>query len=123
VSRTDPRTSNDVAESRQATISGVVVLGLLKALARARVEPAPFCRALGLNVTFLEAPNARVSTGQVTRHLALPEQRARDPWIGLHAGEHDEPRSSLYYMIQSSARAMDCGARNVSAAFSSTRFG
>jgi AraC-like DNA-binding protein len=104
VSKTDPHVSNDIAESRQATIAGVVVLGLLKALERARVEPAPLCRAVGLDVTFLEAPNARVSTGLATRLLALAEQRARDPWIGLHAGEHDEPRSPLYYMIQSSAR-------------------
>jgi AraC-like DNA-binding protein len=96
--------SNDVAESRPATIAGIVVLGLLKALQRARVEPAPLCRALGLEMAFLEEPNTRVSTGVVTRLLALAEQRARDPWVGLHAGEHDEPRSPLYYMIQSSAR-------------------
>src|SRR5262245_15471572 len=107
VSRTDSHASNEVTESRQATIAGVVVLGLLKALERARVEPAPLCRTVGLNITFLEAPDARVSTGLVTRLLALAEQRARDPWIGLHAGEHDEPRSPLYYMIQSSARVAE----------------
>ncbi len=99
--------SNDVAESRPATVAGVVVLGLLKALQRARVEPAPLCRAVGLEMALLEEPNARVSTGLVTRLLALAEQRARDPWVGLHAGEHDEPRSPLYYMIQSSARVAE----------------
>jgi hypothetical protein len=31
----------------------------------------------------------------VTRLLALAEQRAGDPWIGLHAGEHAEPRGPL----------------------------
>jgi AraC-like DNA-binding protein len=107
VSKNGPRASNDAAESRQATIAGVVVLGLLKALEGARVEPAPLCRAVGLDVASLEAPNARASTGLVTRLLALAEQRARDPWIGLHAGEHDEPRSPLYYMIQSSARVAE----------------
>jgi AraC-like DNA-binding protein len=95
---------NDAAESRPATIAGIVVLGLLKALQRVRVEPAPLCRALGLEMASLEDPIARVSTGVVTRLLALAEQRAHDPWVGLHAGEHDEPRSPLYYMIQSSAR-------------------
>jgi AraC-like DNA-binding protein len=107
VIKTGPHVSNDAAASRQATTAGVVVLGLLKALARARVEPAPLCRAVGLDVGSLEAPDARVSTGLVARLLALAEQRARDPWIGLHAGEHDEPRSPLYYMIQSSARVAD----------------
>ena len=98
VIKTGPHVSNDAAASRQATTAGVVVLGLLKALARARVEPAPLCRAVGLDVGSLEAPDARVSTGLVARLLALAEQRARE-------------------------LRTDCGARNASAGFSSTRFG
>jgi AraC-like DNA-binding protein len=90
--------------SRQATIAGVVVLDLLKALQRVRVEPAPLCRAVGLDVTSLEDPNAHVPTGLVTRLLALAEHRARDPWVGLHAGEHAEPRGPLFYMMLSSPR-------------------
>ena len=100
---TDHDSSND-AVSRQATIAGVVVVELLKALQRVRVQPAPLCRAVGLDVTSLEDPNARVSTGLVTRLLELAEDRARDPWIGLHAGEHVEPSSPLFYLVQSSPR-------------------
>jgi AraC-like DNA-binding protein len=97
MSKADPHASNDVGDSRRATIAGVVVLGLLKALQSARVETAPLC----------EDPDARVSTGLVTRLFALAEQRARDPWIGLHAGEHDEPRSPLFHMLQSSPRVAE----------------
>jgi len=93
--------------SRQATIAGVAVLDLLRALQRSRVQPAPLCRAVGLDVTSLEDPNARVPTGLVTRLLALAEQRTRDPWIGLHAGEHAEPRGPIFYMLLSSPRVME----------------
>src|SRR5262245_22137954 len=96
-----------MATSRQATMAGVNVLDLLKALDRIRVPPAPLCRAVGLNVVSLEDPNARVPTELVIRLLALAEQRARDPWIGLHAGEHSEPRGPLFYMMLSSPRVVD----------------
>jgi AraC-like DNA-binding protein len=93
--------------SRQAMIAGVVVLDLLKALQRSRVQPAPLCRAIGLEVGSLEDPNARVPAGLVTRLLALAEQRSLDPWIGLHAGERAEPRGPLFYMMLSSPRLME----------------
>jgi AraC-like DNA-binding protein len=93
--------------ARHATIAGVVVLDLLKALQRVRVQPAPLCRAVGLDVSSLDDPNARVSTALVTRILALAEQRSLDPWIGLHAGEHAEPRGPLFYMLLSSPRVME----------------
>ena len=93
--------------SRQATIAGVVVLDLLKALQRSRVQPAPLCRAVGLDVASLDDPNARVATGLVTRLLALAEQRTLDPWIGLHAGEKAEPRGPIFYMLLSSPRVME----------------
>jgi Arabinose-binding domain of AraC transcription regulator, N-term len=104
IQRDNPLSKRAMTVSRQATIAGVVVLDLLKALQRVRVEPAPLCRAVGLDVTSLEDPNARVSTGLVTRLLALAEHRARDPWVGLHAGEHAEPRGPLFYMMLSSPR-------------------
>ena len=88
-------------------MAGVNVLDLVKALERIRVSPAPLCRAVGLNVASLEDPNARVPTELVTRLLALAEQRARDPWIGLHAGEHSDPRGPLFYMMLSSPRVVD----------------
>jgi Arabinose-binding domain of AraC transcription regulator, N-term len=96
-----------MSTSRQATMSGVAVLDLLKALRRVRVQPAPLCRVLGLNVTSLEDPDARVSTALVTRLLALAEHRARDPWVGLHAGEYAEPRGPLFYMMLSSPRVVE----------------
>jgi AraC-like DNA-binding protein len=96
-----------MATSRPATIAGVSVLDLLKALERVRVQPAPLCRAVGLDVASLEDPNARVPTGLVTRLLALAEHRARDPWIGLHAGERAEPRGPLFYLILSSPRVVE----------------
>src|SRR5262249_39804143 len=77
------------------------------ALQRSRVPSAPLCRAVGLDVASLEDPNARVPTGLVARLLALAEQRARDPWIGLHAGEHAEPRGPIFYMILSSPRVCE----------------
>lgn len=83
------------------------MLDLLKALQRIRVEPAPLCRAVGLDVPSLEDPNTRVSTRLVTRVLALAEQRARDAWIGLHAGERAEPRGPLFYMMLSSPRVLE----------------
>jgi AraC-like DNA-binding protein len=88
-------------------MAGAAVLDLLKAVQRARVQPAPLCRAVGLDVTSLEDPGARVSTRVVTRLLALAEQRARDPWIGLHSGEHAEPRGPIFYMMLSSPRVME----------------
>src|SRR5262249_18210665 len=36
--------------------------------------------------------------------LELAAHRARDPWVGLHAGEYAEPRGPLFYMILSSPR-------------------
>jgi AraC-like DNA-binding protein len=103
----NPLFKRAMATPRQATMGGVNVLDLLKALERVRVQPAPLCRAVGLDVASLEDPNARVSTGLVTRLLALAEQRARDPWIGLHAGERAEPRGPLFYMMLSSPRVVE----------------
>jgi AraC-like DNA-binding protein len=109
----DNRLSNPLMKSsRLATIAGVIVLELLKALQRVRVEPGPLCRAVGLDVKSLEDPNARVPTGLVTRLLALAEHRARDPWVGLHAGACTEPRGPLFYMLLSSPRVVE-GLRQV----------
>jgi hypothetical protein len=83
------------------------VLDLLKAVQRIRLQPAPLCRVVGLDLTSLEDSSARVSTKLVTRLLALAEERARDPWVGLHAGEHAEPRGPMFYMMLSSPRVMD----------------
>jgi AraC-like DNA-binding protein len=91
----------------QAVMAGAAVSDLLSAIQRVRVQPMPLCRAVGLDVTSLEASGARVSTSVVTRMLALAEQRARDPWIGLHAGEHAEPRGPMFYMLLSSPRVME----------------
>jgi hypothetical protein len=62
-------------------IAGAAVLDLLKAVQRVRVQPAPLCRAVGLDVTSLDDSGARVSTKLVTRLLALAEQRARTPGL------------------------------------------
>src|SRR5262249_17380585 len=43
---------------RQATMSGMAVLDLLKALRCARVQPEPLCRAVGLDVTSLDDSDA-----------------------------------------------------------------
>jgi AraC-like DNA-binding protein len=88
-------------------MAGAAVLDLLKAIQRVRVQPAPLCREVGLDVTSLEDSGARVSTKSVARLLALAEQSARDPWIGLHAGEHAEPRGPMFYMMLSSPRVME----------------
>jgi AraC-like DNA-binding protein len=103
----NPLFKHAMATSRQATISGVAVLDLLKALQRVRVQPGPLCRAVGLDVRSLEDPNARAPTGLVTRLLALAEHRAGDPWVGLHAGEHAEPRGPIFYMMLSSPRVVE----------------
>jgi Arabinose-binding domain of AraC transcription regulator, N-term/Rieske [2Fe-2S] domain len=62
------------------------------------------CRVVGLDTSSLEDRVARVSTRVVTRILALAEQLARDPWVGLHAGERAEPRGPVFYLILSSPR-------------------
>src|SRR5262249_23108911 len=43
-------------------------------------------------------------TRTVKRLLALAEQRSRDPWVGLHAGERAEPRGPVFYLMLSSSR-------------------
>ena len=101
-----------MAKPEQAKIAGMAVLDLLKALQHVQVQPAPLCRTVGLDVTSLEDPDARVPARLVTRLLALAEQRARDPWIGLHAGEYVQPRGPLFYMVLSSPRVVE-GLRRV----------
>ena len=101
-----------MAKPEQAKIAGMAVLDLLKALQHLRVQPASLCRTVGLDVTSLEDPDARVPARLVTRLLALAEQRARDPWIGLHAGEYVQPRGPLFYMVLSSPRVVE-GLRRV----------
>src|SRR6266540_1675388 len=92
---------------RQGTVGGVTVLDLVRALRHAGVPPTPLCRTVGLDVSSLEDPDARVATRTVTRLLALAEQRSRDPWIGLHAGERAEPRGPLLYLMFSSPRLVE----------------
>jgi hypothetical protein len=81
---------------RQTTVGGLPVLDLVRALRHVGVQPVPLCRAVGLDVSTLEDPDARVATRTVQRLLALAEKRSRDPWIGLHAGERAEPRGPLF---------------------------
>jgi AraC-like DNA-binding protein len=88
-------------------MAGVVVLELLKALERVGIGPAPLCRAVGIDVASLEDPYARVPTGLVVRLFALAEQHRHDAWVGLHAGEHVEPRGPLFYMMLSSPRVLE----------------
>jgi AraC-like DNA-binding protein len=90
--------------AEQATMAGVAVLDLLKALQRAGLGPALLCRAAGLSIASLEESDARVPTRLVTRLLDHAEERARDPLIGIHAGERSEPRGPLIYLVLSSAR-------------------
>ena len=61
IRRDNPLSKHAMTTSRQATIAGVVVLDLLKAPQRSRVQPAPLCRAVGLDVASLDDPNARVA--------------------------------------------------------------
>jgi AraC-like DNA-binding protein len=89
---------------RQSTVGGVPVLDLVRALRHAGVQPAPLCRAVELDLSSLEDPDARVATRTVKRLLALAEKRSHDPWIGLHAGERAEPRGPLFYLMLSSSR-------------------
>jgi hypothetical protein len=51
---------------RQATVGGAAVIDLLSALR----QPAPPCRAVGVDITSLEDPDARVPVRSLTR---LPE--------------------------------------------------
>jgi Arabinose-binding domain of AraC transcription regulator, N-term len=80
------------------------VLDLLKAAQRAGLGLALLCRAAGLSAASLEESDARVPTRLVTRVLDHAEERARDPLIGIHAGERSEPRGPLIYLVLSSAR-------------------
>jgi AraC-like DNA-binding protein len=93
--------------ARHGTVGGVTVLDLVRALRQAGVQPTPLCRMVGLDVSSLEDPDARVATRTVTRLLALAEQRSRDPWIGLHVGERAEPRGPLLYLMLSSPRLVE----------------
>jgi AraC-like DNA-binding protein len=89
--------------ARPATMAGVAVLDLLKALRHLGLSTPSLCRAVGLETGLLEEAPARVPTRTVTRLLALAAHRAKDPWIGLHAGARAQPRGPLFYLALSSS--------------------
>jgi AraC-like DNA-binding protein len=93
--------------ARSSTIGGIAVLDLLQALDRVGARQSVLRREIGLDVSSLEDADARVPTDAVVRMLALAANHARDPWIGLHAGERAEPRGPLFYLILASPRLVE----------------
>jgi AraC-like DNA-binding protein len=89
---------------RPTTVGVVQVLDLLAALSAMGLDGGPLCRAAGLSSSVLRDPAARVPATAVVRLLAEAERRTGDALIGLHAGEHADPRGPLAYLLLATPR-------------------
>lgn len=88
----------------EACVSGTDILDTLEALGRLGIEDRALCRAVRIDRAALGAPEARVPTGVMTGIFAEAERRARDPFVGLHAGALAAPSSPVPFLMLSSGR-------------------
>ena len=86
----------------QASVSGAEILDLLEALGRLGLAERTLCRAVGIDRSALESPEARIPSGVMTAIFAEAERRTRDGSVGLHAGAHAAPSSPVSYLLLSS---------------------
>src|SRR5262245_47265287 len=97
----------------QPSVGLVNLLDLLTALKSLRVPQQSLCSEIGLSasalrtMTTLRDPAARVPAAIMLNLLAAAERYTRDPLIGIHLGEHAEPRGPLSYLTMSSPRLGD----------------
>jgi AraC-like DNA-binding protein len=89
---------------QQSTVGGLQVTDACDAIAALGVDRDALCRDAGLDPAALPSATARVPLRRLVALFAAAEARTGDPLIGLHAGEHVEPRSPLAYLLMSSAR-------------------
>ena len=80
---------------RESTVGALQIADLLTALGDLGLEPASLCRAAGLEPSALNDPAARVSARVVVGLFSEAERRCGDRFVGLHAGQHAEPRGAL----------------------------
>src|SRR5215470_16347793 len=93
-----------------ATVGGRQVLDGLEALRATGADVEALCRTIGLDVAAIGDDTTRVPGSQLAALFAEAERQTGDPLVGLHAGEHAEPRGALAYFLLSSPR-LDEGIR------------
>ena len=96
----------------RSTVGTLQVVDLLTALRVLGLNTTDLCRRVGLRASLLQDPTASVPARVVVDLLAVAARRSGDPLVGLHAGEHTQPRGPLYYLVMSSPQLGD-GLRQV----------
>lgn len=94
-------------KSPPSTVGGIQVLDVLDALGRIGVDRNRVCARAGVDLDALARPEVRVPTATVTTLFIEAERMTGDPFVGLHAGEHADPRGPLIYLVMSSRRLED----------------
>lgn len=89
------------------TIGGIQTLDLLRALERIGADRERLCRAVGLDPSTLDAPEARVPTEVVIALFHEAERLGGDALVGLHAGSCSEPGGFTGYLLLSRDRLID----------------
>ena len=95
------RAAMSVRDARSATVGGLQTLDLLAALAQLGLDRDQLCHAAGVDRQALEMPDSRIPTAQFVAILQEAERLRRDPFIGMHAGDHCEPRGPVAYLLMS----------------------
>src|SRR5262245_58140589 len=96
-----------VRDTQSATVGGLQMLDLLAALAQLGLDPDELCHAAGVDPQALGKPDSRIPTEQFVGILVEAERRRQDPLIGMHAGEHSEPRGPVAYLLMSHGSLAD----------------
>jgi len=96
-----------VRDALSATVGGLQTLDLLAALAQLGLDRDQLCHAAGVDRQALETPDSRIPTAQFVAILQEAERLRRDPFIGMHAGDHCEPRGPVAYLLMSHGHLAD----------------
>jgi AraC-like DNA-binding protein len=88
-------------DARSATVGGLQILDLLRALGELGLDADALCRTARVDRRVFDESDARIPAAQLVKILAEAERRSGDPFVGLHAGERCEPRGPVAYLIMS----------------------
>jgi AraC-like DNA-binding protein len=91
---------SEPAVRHEARIGSRQLLDLVDALAAIGIDTAALCREVGLDTGRLQDAESAPAAAALAL-LDAAERRTRDPWVGLHAGEHSEPRGPLAFLLMS----------------------
>lgn len=95
--------------SHEARIGSRQLRDLVDALLATGVDAGAACREVGLDAARLREEES-VPARLVLALLDSAARRARDPYIGLHAGERSKPAGPLAFLLMSSA-GLEAGIR------------